>query len=268
MLNIIVLIKQVTDTGTQVEIADDGVGIAMEDVKWSLNPYDEMAVEEALRIKERLDDVAVTAVCAGPERVEESLRVACAMGVDEVIRIDDETGPEVCGAVDPYTTARILAAALKGIPFDLIITGQRAVDDDSCQVPAFVAQMLGIAMIAAVIKEEIAAGRICCEQATDAGTLVLETPLPALITTQKGLNEPRYPNMRAIIKARKRAIDERTLEEIGVDPATVGATGARVKIRALQYPPSRGGGKIIDGATAGAKAAELVRLLKEEARVL
>jgi electron transfer flavoprotein beta subunit len=267
-LHVIVLIKQICDTGTQVEINADGTGFEMEDVKWSINPYDEFALEEALRIKEKFENVKVTAMSVGPERVREAIRTAYAMGVDEAIHIDDETADGVFGAVDPVTTARILTAVLNGLSFDLIIAGQRAVDDDSYQVPAFVAEMLDLPMISMVVKEEIVDGRIYCEQALDSGMLVLESPLPVLMTTQKGLNEPRYPAFRAIMKAKKRDVDGRKMSDLGLEPNAVGDAGAKLKIRSLCYPQTRDGGHIIQGETAAAKAVELVRLLKEEAQVL
>jgi electron transfer flavoprotein beta subunit len=142
------------------------------------------------------------------------------------------------------------------------------VDDDSCQVPAFVAEMLGLPMISLVVKEEIVAGKIRCEQALDDGILVLEAALPVVITTQKGLNEPRYPAFRAIMKAKQRNVDGRDLADLGLDVDSVGQSGAKIRIRALRYPSTRDGGRIIQGDSPEAKSAELVRLLKEEAQVL
>lgn len=267
-MNIVVLMKQVPDTEAPVEIADSNIAIDTEDVKWVINPYDEFSLEEALLIKEADGEGTVTLVTVGPDHVAEAIRVAYAMGVDEAIHINDEFDDEEFGAVDPHTTATIIAAALKDVSYDLIIAGQRAVDDDSYLVPALVARKLGLPTISLVTRQEIKDGEITCEQTIDGGTAVVKASLPALITTQKGINEPRYPNFRAIMKAKKRKVDERELEDIDLDPETLGLNGAKVKVRAMEFPPERGRGKIIEGASAAEKARLLVQLLKEEASVI
>lgn len=267
-MNIVVLMKQVPDTETLIDIAADGRGIAVEEVKWAVNPYDEFSLEEALRIKESRGDVKVTVLTVGPDRVTESIRTAYAMGVDEAIHVNDEIDEEVYGAVDAATTARILAAALRSIPFDLIIAGQRAVDCDNYQVPLLIAEELGLPMIGMVTRQEIGDGTIRCVQSVDGGTLVVEADLPALFTTQKGINEPRYPSFRAIIQAKKRPVTERSLDELGLGEDAVGWSGAQVRIRRLSYPPARDGVQLMTGATVQEQAAELVRRLREEAQVL
>jgi electron transfer flavoprotein beta subunit len=267
-MNIVVLMKQVPDTEAPVEIAESNVSIDTEEVKWVINPYDEFCLEEALLIKEAKGEGTVTLVTVGPDHVAEAIRVAYAMGVDEAIHINDEFDDEQFGAVDPHTTATIIATALKEIPYDLIIAGQRAVDDDSYLVPALVARKLDLPMISLVTKQETTDSEITCEQSIEGGTAVVKAALPALITTQKGINEPRYPNFRAIMKAKKRKVDERELEDIELDPETLGLNGARVKIRTMEFPPERGQGKIIEGTTPAEKAQLLVKLLKEEACVI
>ena len=267
-MNIVVLMKQVPDTEAPVEIAESNVSIDTEDTKWVINPYDEFSLEEALLIKEAKGDSKVTLVTVGPDHVAEAIRVAYAMGVDEAIHINDEIDDEVYGAVDPHTTATIIAAALKDVPYDLIIAGQRAVDDDSYLVPALVANKLNLPIISLVTKQETTDTEINCVQAIDGGTVVVKATLPALITTQKGINDPRYPNFRAIMKAKKKKVDERELEDIGLDPETLGINGAKVKIRAMEFPEERGQGKIIEGNSPAEKAQLLVKLLKEEASVI
>lgn len=267
-MNIVVLIKQVPDTETLIDITGDGKTIAVEDVKWTVNPYDEFCLEEALRIKESREGVKVTVLTVGPDRVSEAIRTAYAMGVDEAIHINDEIDEEVYGAADAVTTARILATALRTIPYDLIIAGQRAVDFDNYHVPLLVAESLGIPMIGMVTRQELGEGTIRCVQSVDGGTLVVEADLPAMFTTQKGINEPRYPSFRAIMQAKKRPVDERSIEDLGLAEDAVGAAAARVKIRRLSYPPARDGVQLIPGATAQEQAAELVRRLREEAQAL
>lgn len=267
-MNIVVLMKQVPDTESQVDITEGRTGIDEEEIRWTINPYDEFSLEEALLIKENRDDVKVTVLTVGPDRVREAIRVAYAMGVDEAVHINDEMDEEVYGAVDAHTTAKIITKALEGIPYDLIIAGQRAVDDDNYQVPALVASKLGIPMINNVIRQNIEKRMVTCHQVQDGGTAVIQAPLPLIFTTQRGINEPRYPALRAIMKARKREVDERELEDIGLSEEAVGINAAKVKIRKLYYPPERNSGRVIEGASAAAKAKELVRLLKEEARII
>jgi len=260
-VEIVVLLKQVPATESLVKIADDGVSIKTDDIKFVMNPYDEIAVEEALRIKEAQEG-KVTIISVGTDKTVEAIRTALAMGADEGVLIND---PDAQGC-DALGTARILAAALKDIPYDLIIAGMRAVDDDNYQVGGAVAEFLGIPGISMVIKEEIADGKIKCHRSIDGGTAVVEAPLPALFTTQRGLNEPRYASLPGIMKAKKKPLDTKKLADIGLDSAKIGEPVTAIK--AMQFPPERGGGRIVEGETAQEKAVELVRLLHEEAKVI
>jgi len=260
-VEIVVLLKQVPATESLVKIADDGVSIKTDDIKFVMNPYDEIAVEEALRIKEAQEG-KVTIISVGTDKTVEAIRTALAMGADEGILIND---PDAQGC-DALGTARILAAVLKDIPYDLIIAGQRAVDDDNYQVGAAVAEFLGIPGISMVIKEEIADGKIKCHRSIDGGTAVLEAPLPALFTTQRGLNEPRYASLPGIMKAKKKPLDTKTLADIGLDSGKLGESVTVIK--AMQFPPEREGGRIVEGETAQEKAVELAKLLHEEAKVI
>lgn len=268
-MNIIVLMKQVPDTEAEVEIAETNDCLDSEDLKWAINPYDEYALEEALQIKENADEeVKVTVVSVGPDRISEAVRVAYAMGVDDAIHINDEVDEEEYAAVDAYTTSKIIAKLMEDTPYDLIIAGNRAVDDDNYQVPAFVSNMLNIPLVSLVVKQEIKDNSIVCEQSIDGGTAVVKAALPALITAAKGLNEPLYPNFRAIMKAKKKKVDEREIEDIGLSEDDLGINGAKVKIRSLEYPARRAEGIVVNGGSVQEKAVELVRLLKEEARVI
>lgn len=267
-MNIVVLMKQVPDTESELEINVAGTGIDNEDVKCVINPYDEFAIEEALLIKEQDCEGTVTLVSVGPESVPEAIRVAYAMGVDEAIHVNDEIDDEVYGAVDAHTTSKIIAAALKDLDYDLILAGQRAVDSDNYQVPAFLAESLSIPFISGVIHQEISGDSITCKQLIEGGTATVQSPLPALVTAQKGLNEPRYPAFRAIMKAKKKDFEELEIEELGIEEENVGVDGALVKVRKLELAPQRSGGQVIEGGSPAEKAAELVRLLKEERQVI
>jgi electron transfer flavoprotein beta subunit len=219
-------------------------------------------VEEALRIREKKGSGKVTVVSVGPERSVEAIRTALAMGADEGVLIDDPT----LESTDALGTAKALAAALRQIPFDLVITGCRAVDDDHYQVPAAVAELLDIPQATMVVRQEITDGRIRCEKSVDGGTVVVEMDLPALLTAQKGLNEPRYTSLPGIMKAKKKPLAKKKLSDIGLAPEDPGKAGTRVT--ALSVPPPRKPGKIITGESVEEKAATLVRLLREEAEVL
>jgi electron transfer flavoprotein beta subunit len=262
-MDIVVLVKQVPDTEAMVQIAGDGKSIKTDDIKWIMNPYDEIAVEEALRIKEAQGG-SVTILSLGPQKAQETIRTALAMGADKGIHIND---PVAVGG-DALATAKILAAALKQIPYDLIIAGHRAVDEDNFQVGAAVAELLGIPQISMVIKEEIADGKIRCHRVIEGGTVVMEASLPALFTTQRGLNEPRYASLPGIMKAKKKPLDVKTVADLGLDAAAVGQANRKVKIKALRYPPQRQAVKMIQGETPAEIAANLVKALHEEARLI
>ncbi len=262
-MEIVVLVKQVPDTESLIEIADDGVSIKKQDIKWVMNPYDEIAVEEALQIRDAQGG-AVTIVSMGGQKAVETIRTALAMGADKGIHIND---PAAEGS-DALATAKILAAALKEIPYELIIAGHRAVDEDNYQVAAAVAEYLGIPQISMVVKAELLDGKIKCERTIEGGTVAVEAPLPALFTTHRGLNEPRYASLPGIMKAKKKPVDVKTVADLGIDAASVGQANRKVKIKALNFPPERQAVKMIEGESAQEKAAELIRVLHEEVKVV
>ncbi|UCD32749.1 MAG: electron transfer flavoprotein subunit beta/FixA family protein [Desulfobacterales bacterium] len=260
-MEIIVLLKQVPATESLIRIDDDGASIKTDDIKWVVNPYDEFAVEEALRIKEAHGG-SVTIVSVGPEKASEAIRTALAMGADKGVLITD---PGVSD-FDSLIVSRILAGALKEIPFDLIIAGHRSVDKDNSQVGPATAELLNIPHISMVIKQDITDSKIRCHKTVEGGTVVLEMPLPALITTQRGLNEPRYASLPGIMKAKKKPIDVKTIMDSGFDGDPIGES--MVKIIVMKPPRERKDGIMIKADSNLAKAAELVRILHEEAKVL
>ncbi|MCJ7594615.1 MAG: electron transfer flavoprotein subunit beta/FixA family protein [Desulfobacterales bacterium] len=264
-MNIIVCLKQVPDTESLIKIAPDGRSIVKDDVKWVMNPYDEYGVEEALRIKEKLGG-EVTVIGLGPKRVTESIRTALAMGADKGVLISD---PAVEGS-DSIATAKALAAVIKNLQYDLIFTGQRGVDDDMGLVGATLAEVLGIPHLSVIVKVEVSGdGKLVKVNGPVEGqTLVIESSLPALLTAQKGLNEPRYASLPGIMKAKKKPLEEKTLADLGLDPSDFGEGARKLKILQLTPPPARKAGRIVEGATPEAKAAELARLLHDEAKVV
>ncbi len=258
-MEILVLLKQVPATESLIAIAGDGVSIKTDGLKYVINPYDELAVEEALAIKEAQGG-AVTIVSVGPAKAAEAVRTGLAMGADKGVLIDP--GDLNC---DGLSVAKILAAAIKEMSFDLIVAGHRAVDDDNYQVGPAVAQLLGLPNISMVIRETIAGGKITCTCTVEGGTKEVEASLPALITTQRGLNDPRYASLPGIMKAKKKPLETKTLADLGLDPA---ALQAKLVVKAFHTPPERQGGRIIEGDSVQDKVVQLVKALREEAKVI
>ncbi len=263
-MNIIVCLKQVPDTETQIKISSDAKSIVTDDIKWVMNPYDEFGVEEALRLKEKFGG-EVTVVGLGPKRVTETIRTALAMGADKAILISDDA----LGGSDSLAKAKALAAAIKDLEYDIIFTGQRGVDDDMGVVGASIAEFLGIPHLSLAVKVEVTEDgkSVKVTRPVEGQALVIETSLPVLITAQKGLNEPRYASLPGIMKAKKKPLEEKSLSDLGLDPSEFGEAARKLKILELTPPPERKAGKIIEGETPQEKAAELARLLHEEAKV-
>ena len=262
-MDIVVLLKQVPSTESLVGISENGTSVKTDDVKWVINPYDEFAVEEAPRLKEANNGSgSITILSVGREKAVEAIRAALAMGADKGILIND---PEAIDC-DGLGFAKILAAAIKSMTFDLIIAGQRAVDGDNYLVGSAVAEFLDIPSVNMVIKEEIADGKIKCHRTVEGGVVVMEASLPALITTQRGLNEPRYASLPGIMKAKKKPLEIKTLKDIGLDASDLGPP--MTKVVSLKYPPERNRAEIIEGETAADKAKALVKILHETARVV
>ena len=256
-MNIIACVKQVPDTEAQIKVKADGSGIEEGQIKWVMNPYDEFGVEEALKLKEK-NGGDVTIVCVGPARAMETIRTALAMGADKGVHICD---PAFDNA-DAFVTANALAAVIKGLPHDIIFCGQRAIDDDSGQVGAMLAEALGLPQLTLVTKLEFAGSSIKVIRPIEGAQLSIETALPAVVTCQKGLNEPRYASLPGIMKAKKKPVDVKNAAAIGV------ATDSKARVAKTVPPPARPPGKIICGDEPAQKAAELGRLLREEAKAI
>ena len=263
-MDVVVLLKQVPDTETVIKIGPDGKSIAAGDIKWVINPYDEYAVEAALRLKDS-QAANVTILSLGPQRTVESIRAALAMGADKGVLVDD---PATEGS-DALGKARALAAALKQTPFDLIFCGHRAVDDDENQVGIMVAELLDIPHLPLAVAVEVADGRVKIDRPIEGAKLKLAAPLPALVTFggAHAVWNPRYASLPGIMKAKKKPLEVKKLSDLGLSPDQVGAAAAKVMITSLEMPVPRQAGLMVPGDTAG-KAKELVRLLHEEAKVI
>jgi electron transfer flavoprotein beta subunit len=256
-VNIIVCVKQVPDTETQIKVKPDGSGIDETNIKWIMNPYDEFGVEEALRIKEKKGGEVIV-VSLGPARAMETIRTALAMGADRGIHISD---PSLEGG-DAYNVAQALAAAIRSLPFDIVFCGQRAIDDDAGQVGSILAELLGIPQVTTVVKLDLEEKKVKAVRPIEGAQVVIEAGMPCLITAQKGLNEPRYASLPGIMKAKKKPVEVKNAAALGLSLAN------KAKILRLVPPPARPPGKIIAGDDPAAKAVELARLLREEAKVI
>src|SRR5437879_2617103 len=250
-MKIAVCIKRVPDSETRVKIAPDGKSIDEAGVKFILNPYDEFAVEEALRRKEKAGAGEVVVIALGPAAAQETIRTALAMGADRGVLLQADRIP-----ADGLQAATALAAELKAGGYDLIRCGKMAIDDYNHQVGPMVAELLDLPCVTTVAHLEIENGKGTAEREIEGGVEVVEFPLPAVLTTDKGLNEPRYPALKGIMAAKKKPLD--------VKPTAPGP-GA-LEVLALSPPPQRKDGRVVGEGSAAVP--ELLRLLRDEAKVL
>ena len=258
-MNTVVCLKQVPDTETLIKIA--GTTIAAEGIKWVISSFDEYAVEEAIRMKEKMNAGKVTIVSLGPDRVIESIRTALAMGADDAVHVNDGAYYD---KADPFATAQVLAAAIKGLTYDAVFLGKQAIDDDCGQVPAMLGELLGLPVVTQVIKVDVAADKksATVTREIEGGQMVLDVPLPAVLSAQKGLNEPRYASLPGIMKAKKKPVDVKNAGGLGV------STGPMTVVKEMSLPPARQAGKIITGDDAKAKAAALAKALHDEVKII
>lgn len=257
-MQIYVCIKQVPDTETKIKLNSDQSGIDTAGIKWILSPYDELAVEEALRLKEKTPGSTVTVLSAGPARVVEAIRTALAMGADTGIHI------EIPETADNNLSAKALAGALKKeAKVDIVFTGKEAIDDGAAQVSQLTAEYLGVPYITVVLSAEYGADKVKCKREVEGGAFeIIEASLPVLIAAQKGMNEPRYASLPNIMKAKKKEVKVFKMADLGVSEAD-----QKIRYRNYQLPPPKQAGKKISGDPA-VQAKELVRLLHEEAKVV
>ncbi len=259
-MKILVAIKQVPDTATQVKISGDPKAIETSGITWIISPYDEFAVEEALRIKEKRGQGDVVAVSLGPDRVKEALRSALAMGADRAVHVND---PALAGA-DTLLTARALAAVVKQESPALVICGRQAIDDDMGAVGAQLAELLGWPCASWIMEETVDADAktVRVGRQVEGGLEVFDLPLPAVLSAQKGLNEPRYPTLKGIMGAKKKEI-----KDVKAADLALGDAAPQLTVTTLEALPPRPPGRIIQGEVKDA-VKELVRALREDAKVI
>tara|TARA_B100001248_G_C27399680_1_gene469108 strand:+ start:3442 stop:4218 length:777 start_codon:yes stop_codon:yes gene_type:complete len=258
-MKILVCIKQVPDTTAKISIKADKQGVETNGIKWVMNPYDEFAVEEAIKLKEANAGSTLSVITVGPKaRAVEALRTALAMGADDAIMVDAEEN------VDNLCTAKALAAAIeKEGPFDMVFTGKLAIDDQQSAVTQMLSELCGIPHANVVSKYTFANGNSEVEREIEGGAKeVLELKGKSVIGANKGLNTPRYASLPGIMKAKKKPVKDYSLADLGVD-----AQQSKVSYKEFSLPPERPAVKMIEGEPAG-QTASLVSLLKDEAKVL
>lgn len=248
-MKIVVCVNHVPDTETKVKIGADGKSIERAGVNFIINPYDEFAVEEALRLKEKHGGEIVS-VSLGGDSHKETLRKTLAMGVDKAVLLKDDA-PR-----DSFSVARALSEYVKALQADVILFGKQSIDSDTAAVGPMVAELLGIASITVVVKLEIKEGVVLAEREIEGGHEHVEARLPVVLTAQKGLNDPRYPSLKGIMAAKNKPIEEQQAA-----PAS-----NKVEVASMQKPAAKSAGRIV--GTDATAVPELLRLLHEEAKVL
>lgn len=261
-MDLIVCIKEVPDT--ESSIVASGGKLNLEALKFVVSPFDEYGVEEALRIKERVGGT-VKILCLGQERARKAIESCLALGADDAVHIWDE-GFDV---LDPYDIAFVLSKEIAKHPYDIIFTGKQGVDYDHGQVGIMLAELLGIPFISKVSKLDVDHEKRCvrAERDGDEGREAIESSLPIVITTEKGLNEPRYASLKGIMAVKKKTIEKRTASDLGIDKANFLAEAQRIVFEEFNNPPPKKGGIVIKEEFPQ-NVKELVRLLKEEAKVI
>ncbi|MDN4592616.1 electron transfer flavoprotein subunit beta/FixA family protein [Polycladomyces subterraneus] len=257
-MNILVCLKQTFDTEEKI-VLEDG-RISEEGVEFVINPYDEYAVEEAIKLKEQHGG-EVTVITVGPERAEQALRTALAMGADKGIIVDME---DFEGEADEHTIAHILASVIRDLEYDIILTGYMAVDDGSAQVGPRLAELLGIPHISTITKLTIDGDTVEVEKDVEGDVEYIQSKLPILVTAQQGLNEPRYPSLPGIMKAKKKPLERLDVDDLDLDEELL---EAKTETLEVFLPPKKEAGKILEGDLSE-QVQELVRLLQHEAKVI
>ena len=258
-MKIVVCLKQVPDTEARIKIGPDGKSIAEGELNWIVSPYDEFAIEEALKIKEAKGGEVVL-VTVGPDRVQSALRNGLAMGADSAIHLKDPLFADL----DASGTAWALAAAIRPLGADLILTGQQGVGTDHSQVPGLLAEILDLPQVTMAVKIELGEGKASVKREIEGATETWETTLPAVLSAQKGLNEPRYASLKGIMAAKKKPVQVMDAAAAGLKAEDL---KPKTRVVALELPPTRSAVKMIEG-DADTQVKELLRLLHDEAKVL
>ncbi|MCB1146749.1 MAG: electron transfer flavoprotein subunit beta/FixA family protein [Leptospiraceae bacterium] len=255
-MDILVLIKQVPDTEAKITVSGNKINEAGVS-KWIISPYDEIALEEAIRIKEKSGGT-VTAISVGDDSVQASLRQAFAMGADTAIQVKTDSYQ----MLDSFGIAEALLKAIEGKEYKVILAGRQGSDSDNGQVPLIMATLKDWGVVPFAKKVELKDDKAIIECEAEGGDAVYESSYPVVVTANAGLNEPRYPSLKGIMASKKKPIEVKNISELGVSGE------ARIEVVGFEPPPPRPAGRVIDGADAAEKAKALVKALAEEIKAL
>jgi len=249
-MKILVAVKRVVDYNVKIRVKSDNTGVELANVKMSMNPFDEIAVEEALRLKEAGKAEEVVVVSVGPQAAQETIRTALAMGADRgvLVKTDDE--------VEPLGVAKVLKAVAEEENPDLVIVGKQAIDDDSNQTGQMLSALLGWSQGTFASEVDLGEGSVKVTREVDGGLQTVDLKMPAVVTTDLRLNEPRYASLPNIMKAKKKPIDEKEIGDLGLD------VSARLTTLKVEEPAQRQAGVMVESVE------ELVSKLKDEAGVI
>ncbi|MGY5882931.1 electron transfer flavoprotein subunit beta/FixA family protein [Modestobacter lacusdianchii] len=241
-MNIVVLVKQVPDSGSERKLDPSDNTVARATADNVINEMDEYAIEEALTVKEAHGG-EVTVLTVGPDTATDAIRKALSMGADKAVHVSD---PAIHGACAPQTSA-IIAAALSQLEYDLVLCGAESTDGQVSVMPALLSERLGIPQLSGARKLTIEGSMAKIERQTDGGYWEVEAPLPAIVSTWDTINEPRYPSFKGIMAAKKKPVETKTLADLGIDPGTVGLATATSKVLEFAGRPPKGEGvKVTD----------------------
>jgi len=249
-MKVLVAVKRVVDYNVKIRVKADGSGVELANVKMSMNPFDEIGVEEAIRLKEAGKAEEVVALSVGPQQAQETIRTALAMGADRGILVKHDQ------YIEPLGIAKLMKAVIETEKPDLVILGKQAIDDDCNQTGQMLAALLGWAQAAFTSKLEIEGDKAKITREIDGGLQMIEVKMPLIVTTDLRLNQPRYASLPNIMKAKKKPLDETSPEALGVD------VSPRLKVISTTEPPKRQAGVKVSSV------AELVDKLKDEAGVI
>jgi electron transfer flavoprotein beta subunit len=252
MMKIVVCVKQVPDTETKIVIGDDGKSIDATDVKYVINPYDEFAVEEALKIKESQGEGEVIVLTLGSEDAQPAMRTAMAMGADSGVLLKCDNAD----LADGLSIAKALAVEVRELSPDLVLAGKMAIDGYGHQVALMLGELLNMPVLPTAKSLELSSTKAIVVRDIEGGKETIEASIPCVVTAEKGLNEPRYPALKGIMQAKRKPLE---VKEISLD-------GQGFEIQEMIYPPKKPEGRIVgEGAAA---ASELIKLLRDEAQVI
>lgn len=263
-MKILVLLKKTPDTEAKIKINGDQSGLDLSDTKFVINPYDEFAIEEALRLKEKTGDGEVIIASFGDPSTKELIIKGLAMGADRGLLIDNTEITET----DSLVVAKVLASMLKQESPDLVLAGRHAIDDDNMHVATMLAELLGWPHVNVVTKLELNGQNLTVERAVEGGQVeVYDVALPAIVGADKALNQPRYASLPGIMKAKKKPFDTKKPSDYGLDPSTLSAQ-VKTKVTGYTYPPEKPPGKVYKDEPVEAMVDKVVKALREEAKVI